>query len=109
MGEDDAHRLFQPGKGQRTEEQQAAHEQETDAEPVAQEGIDIGQHGPATGWAPAIPGSAEHGEQLRLADQVRQREDAENEQRHDGEQRVVGHRAGQQQALVGHEGRAPAR
>ena len=42
--------------------------------------------------------------QLRLVDDVRQSDQHENEQRHDGQQRVVRHRSGQQQPLVGAKG-----
>ncbi len=103
MDEDHRHGVFQHRERQRTEEQHRAEQDPADRGAGAQERRQLGhQRAGLSGHDPLEVARQRRQQQLRV-DHMRQRDHHQDQQRHDRQQRVVGHRSGQQQALVGAE------
>src|SRR5688572_516343 len=98
--EDDRHRVLEHGEGERAEKEQRAEEHPADEAAVLEEPGQLRYDRLRLAGNQPAEVALERLEQLGLLHDVRSRDDDENEQRHDREQRVVRHRAGEQQPLV---------
>jgi hypothetical protein len=103
VGEDLRHRLLQDGKGQRAEEQHGAEQHQAERGAAVEEAGNVGQHGRRLARHQPFKVEAQGGDQFVRRNPVRQRQHRQNDHRHQGEQRVVGDGAGQQQPVVGGE------
>ena len=101
--EDHAHGVFEHREGQRTEEQHGERQHPGDDGPVVEEVRDLGDDRARLARRQQLEIAAQGVQQFGLVDEVRQHHHDQHQEGHDGQQRVVGDGAGQQQALVGAE------
>ena len=98
--EDDRHRLLQHREGERAEEQHRPQEDPSEDDAVFQERRKFLDDRAGLAGHQPFQVDRQRLEQLALVDHVRQRDHAEDQQRHHRQQCVVGDGARQQQALV---------
>ena len=99
--EDDRHRAFEHGEGQRAEEHHARQQHGAQHMTMRHEVLQLADDGARLPRHQPFEIAAQRLQQRVLRQRMRQHDHAQDEQRHDRQQRVVGHRAGQQHALVG--------
>jgi len=99
--EDHRHRVFKHRESQRTEEQHAGQKNPADNAAVGQEVCQLRHDGAGLPGHQPFKVSRQGLKQLDLLDEVRQRDHRQDQQGHDGQQRVVGDGTCQQEALVG--------
>jgi hypothetical protein len=99
--EDHRHRVLEDGERERAEEDHRREQQPADALALVEELRELADDRARLPWHQPLQVAADGREQLALVDDLREREDDEDQERDDREQRVVRDRAREQQALVG--------
>ena len=99
--EDHRHGVLQHREGQRAEEDHGHEQHPADDIAMFEKARELRDHRARLARHQPLHVARQRGEQFALVDDVRQRDDDEDEQRHHRQQRVVRHRPGEQQPLVG--------
>ena len=101
MQEDHRHGVFKHRERQRTEEQHSRQQHPANDIAVGQELVEFAHDRSRLARDQPFEIAPDRHQQFGLVEKVRQRDHAQQQQRHDRQQRVVRHRACQQQPLVG--------
>ena len=101
MAKHDRHRLVERREGQRTEEEHGGEQNAADGDPLVEKARQFLEDGIGLAGNQPFQIVAERLQQFAGRHQPGQYDDAEDQQRNEGEQRVVGDGAGQQEAPMG--------